>query len=304
MVSYAALGDSYASGDGAGSSKLLPHLDPTCGRFDGAYPVQLVNSPDLEISQFRNLACGGASTITVLREQAWFIGKSDIISVTVGGNEVDFFSLLNECVQQWRPFSTCEAEIAKSRTLVESTQFIARYGGMVQGLKRWAPGAFLLVTGYATFFNEHTEQCSTISFSKTNPETLLTKTLRRTFNNLVRHLNDVIRAACEANGVEYVDMENLFMGHRFCEEGVVEPVNRRQTWFFNLEYQGTDVFGSSQLPLVEPVGEFFNLTRTFHPTIDGHNAIARGIAEKILQRYNGKGSELKLSRTSSFNLQA
>ena len=48
-ISYAALGDSYASGDGAGSSKLLPNWDISCGRFSEAYPVQLANSTNLEI---------------------------------------------------------------------------------------------------------------------------------------------------------------------------------------------------------------------------------------------------------------
>ena len=287
-LSYAALGDSYASGDGAGSSKLLPNFDPTCGRFDGAYPVQLVNSSDLEITSFRNIACGGASTTSVLRSQSWWIGNSDIVSLTVGGNEVDFFVLLNECVQQWHPFSTCEAEMAKSKALIESSTFIDRYDQMLRGLRKTAPNNRLLVTGYASFFAEETEQCSNISFSVTNQTNLLTKTLRRDFNTLVRSLNDVIKAACYNHAAEYIDMDRIFAGHRFCEPGITEPSSGAGTWFYNIEYETNTEDRkhdgrSSQQMTMGPFGEFFNLTRTFHPTPLGHRAIAQALSKQIQQ---------------------
>ena len=285
-LSYAALGDSYASGDGAGSSKLLPNLDPTCGRFDAAYPVQLVNNSKLEITSFRNIACGGASTTSVLRSQSWWIGNRDVVSLTVGGNEVDFFVLLNECVQQWHPFSTCESEMAKSKALIESSSFIDNYDQMLRGLRKTAPYSRLLVTGYASFFAEDTDQCSTISFSVTNRTNFLTKTLRREFNTLVRSLNDVIRAACYNHAAEYIDMDKIFAGHRFCEPGVTEPSSGADTWFYNIEYEQDTKKGSldarsSQKMMTGPFGEFFNLTRTFHPTPFGHQAIAQALLKQI-----------------------
>jgi hypothetical protein len=100
IVSYAALGDLYAIGAGAGFLQLPPHLDVGCGRFSEAYPVQVAKSSSLEIeeSQFRNLAYGGASTASVLHGQVLYIGDSRIVTLTVGGNEVDFFAVLNECI--------------------------------------------------------------------------------------------------------------------------------------------------------------------------------------------------------------
>ena len=286
VSSYAALGDSYASGDGAGSSKLLPNFDISCGRFSGAYPVHVANETSLAISpsSFKNLACGGSSTTSVSRWQVPLISDSDVVTLTVGGNEVDFFVLLNECVHQWRPYSSCEAELDKSRSLIESTGFISSYGNMIRGImEKLKPNARLLVTGYATFFNEESDQCSHISFSRTKPDNLLTKSLRREFNNLVRLLNDVISSTCAASGAEYIDINQVFEGHRFCERGVVEPSKRDETWFFNIDYDDNSGLGSDaifvtqedhQKRLPGPIKDFFDLTRTFHPTDAGHRAIA------------------------------
>jgi len=292
--SYAALGDSYAAGDGAGSSRLLP--DVGCGRFSRAYPVQIADDVGLDVycGTFKNLACGGASTSSVLRTQAPWIGCADIVTLTVGGNEVDFFLLLNECVHQWKPFSTCEAELAKARGLVQSTRFIDNFDRLIAGITRkLRPGAQLMVTGYAQFFNDITDQCGRISFSKTDPSNHLTKELRREFNQMVTMLNDVIKAAAAAHGALYVDMDMVFEGHRFCETGVVEPDPlRSDTWFFNLLYPDTDRISSvnyatkakhqePQASLLGPIRDFLDLTKVFHPTSDGHAAIAQEILRLI-----------------------
>ena len=212
--SYAALGDSYASGDGAGASKLFPNFDITCGRFSEAYPVQVANSTDIDIPShdFKNLACGGASSLNTLYSQVPRIGDSDVVSITVGGNEVDFFVVLNACVYQWWPLGTCEKEMATARTLVQSTSFINNFNKMVARTKRKVDDndGVLLVTGYAAFFNDQTEQCNKISFSKRDPTNVLTKELRRDFNEMVRLINDVIKASAEAHGAMYVDVDRTF----------------------------------------------------------------------------------------------
>jgi GDSL-like Lipase/Acylhydrolase family len=187
---------------------LPPHLDVGCGKFSDAYPVQVANSTFLAIEEsgFYNLACGGASTVSVLHGQVPRIGDSQIVTLTVGGNEVDFFAVLNECLYLWRPFSTCEKEWQRSRSLIESSEFIDNYNKLVKGaVHALKPGARLLVTGYAKFFNQVTDHCSHISFSRTDPSKLLTRSLRAKLNDLISKLNDVVEAAARAHGAEYVD---------------------------------------------------------------------------------------------------
>ena len=297
ITSYAALGDSYASGDGAGSTKVLPHFDVGCGRFSDAYPVQLANSSALDVqeSAFLNLACGGQSTLTVLRGQVPQITDSQLVTLTVGGNEADFFAVLNECIHQWRPISSCDKEWRKSRSLIESTEFIDNYGKLVKGaVQNLKPGARLFITGYARFFNDETEQCSHITFSRTDPNNLLTCAMRAKFNDLISKLNDVIKAAAETFDAKYIDIDSIFEGHRFCEEDVLEPdPHRDETWFFNLKYKneaslfGEDRPGPMHNGILDPIKDFFDLTRTFHPTSLGHTAIKNEILRQILNGKNG-----------------
>lgn len=279
LISYAALGDSYAAGGGAGSPKLFPHLDIGCGRFDGAYPIKVAH--DLHLV-FRNLACAGSVSASVLNSQIPSADDSDVVSVQVGGNEVGFFGLLNECVQQWKPLSTCQREIAKTRGLIQSTNFIDSYDRLVLGAQRQLkPDVILLILGYARFFNAETEQCNHVTFSRTDPQNFLTKAMRVMFNEIVSDLNNVIKSIAEAHGAIYVDVDKVFDGHRFCEAGVLEPAPDK-SWFFNDPGTSLDpIHWQSDQQVFRDTsrlgGGFLNLTRTFHPKIDGHVAIADDI---------------------------
>lgn len=282
---YAALGDSYAAGDGAGSSRLLPDL---CARFSGAYPVHVAKNAKLDFAGFRNLACGGATTTSVLKTQVYRVWDSDTITIQVGGNEVDFFVLLNECVYQWKPFSTCDAELSRARGLVESMQFINNFDNLVAATKKYIkPGARLLVLGYARFFNDQTDQCNHVSFSTHNPDNYLTREMRVMFNDVVFLLNDVIRGIAEAHEVTYIDMDTIFEGRRFCEEGVIEPAPDA-SWFFSDAGRRASVISerrehySDQTLLNNPFEDFLNFTATFHPTEEGHVAIAQEIERVLL----------------------
>jgi hypothetical protein len=67
--SFAALGDSYASGLGAGRA-----LDRTCRRYDHSYPYLLNNDPRLGDHQgdrrrFQPLTCTGARISDVIEKQ-------------------------------------------------------------------------------------------------------------------------------------------------------------------------------------------------------------------------------------------
>lgn len=299
IQSYAALGDSYAAGAGAGLPQGF-----ACGRYSDAYPVQVANSTRLSIqeSDFKNLACGGTTSATVLRDQVPHIANSDLASITVGGNEVDFFLVLNACIYHWWPASTCEAAIVKARGLIESSVLQNNFQELVSGaVQRLKPSALLLVTGYARFFNDQTDYCNHATFSRSRPLDYLTKTKRRALNQLLVLLNDVIRATAEVHGAVYLDIDSAFEGHRFCEEGVQEPdIEREETWFFNLPAadmgqdapaQGWRLQVWSSAPDSEEarLHGFPNMEalRTFHPTSLGHLGISEAIVKEALAQVAG-----------------
>ncbi|KAL2422581.1 hypothetical protein ABEF91_004835 [Exophiala dermatitidis] len=289
IASYAALGDSYAAGAGAGSPLSV------CGRFTDAYPIQIASDIGLDIrgSPFRHLACGGSTSTSVLYSQVPDIGNADLVTITVAGNEVDFSQVLNECIYHWHPFSTCEAAITESRRLLESSVLWNNFDALVAGtVERMKPHSLLLVTGYARFFNEKTDLCDHVTFSRTRPLDYLTKSKRSSLNALVEMLNEVIRATAQVHGALYVDIDTAFAGHRFCEDGVHEPdLERTDTWFLNLPPSDFGGGGRGQLlqgPERTPERHRAHVDGsglptledwvTFHPTTLGH----RGITEEIM----------------------
>ncbi|KIW18494.1 hypothetical protein PV08_02782 [Exophiala spinifera] len=299
---YAALGDSYAAGAGAGHLIFTPGWGYGCGHWSDAYPVQISNSSKLGFGEFRNLACGGATSSTVLHDQVPRIANSDVVSITVSGNEVEFFMVLNECVYHWWTSSSCEAKLVEARARIESHVLWDNFQALVRGaLDRLKPGALLLVTGYARFFNERTDICDHVTFSRTRPLDYLTKAKRTALNHLVGMLNDVIRATAEAYGAVYVDIDAAFEGHRFCEAGVQEPdLGREETWFFNLPSAMTDEVVTKQ-PLQNPIGVAHGRSigvsnsdildmerwRVFHPTSLGHKGIAGVLIDEVVARHDG-----------------
>ncbi|KIX03421.1 uncharacterized protein Z518_06973 [Rhinocladiella mackenziei CBS 650.93] len=299
--SYAALGDSYAAGVGAGTIRWPPHPDFGCGRYSDSYPRQVANHSCLKVeeSNFKNLACGGTASSAVLRNQVPYIRGSDLVTITVGGNEVDFSVILNECIYHWNPTSTCDAELVKARMLIESAVLWNNLDGVISGaIKQLKPNALLLITGYARFFNEETAFCDHATFSQTKPLDYLTKSKRKALNQLVSMLNDVIQAMAEVHGAVYVDLDKAFEGHRFCEEGVKEPdIERSETWFFNLsppDTGTTEIERSLQIQAgglevdelevgtsdILPIKKW----RTFHPTSLGHKGISEQIVREVLDR--------------------
>lgn len=295
-ISYSPLGDSYASGNGAGQP-----IQPLCGRYNLAYPVLLAQYFSLTpvSDTFYDATCGGATTWSVQGQQLGHIAESDLVTLTVGGNEVEFFFTLNDCVYHWWEGRGCETQMESTKRTIESTALIESYSNLIKAIvQQLKPEARLLVTGYATFFNEETEPCNSVTFSVKEPYQFLTRELRKDINELVRLLNTVIEGATSANGAQYVDIDEPFTGHRFCEDGVQEPdISRTDTWFYSLNGTSPKLHSEgsgSRFPetfvdnLQKTIGttssDFEQFTRVFHPTPDGHTAFADAIFKSWKKR--------------------
>lgn len=266
---FIALGDSYSAGIGTGFNGTE---DP-CRTGLHAHPVllhhDLLDVADPDESSFQFLSCTGSTVKDVLlgseRSQ---IGEfnttttADFALLSVGGNDLGFFDIMNGCIFRFYSFysGTCEEALEKSEAAITGPQFettlrlaITEILDRVHWEKR--PWFTITVTGYARFFNSETEACDDSSFGIWWRGPKLKRELRQRMNQMVLAVNAKIKRSIEAVNSEYattkvyfVDYDHLFEGHRFCEEGVIEPdYKRNDTWFFlvgghdNADSLGDDV---------------------------------------------------------------
>ncbi|KAK8111064.1 uncharacterized protein PG998_007521 [Apiospora kogelbergensis] len=268
-VGFAALGDSYSAGIGTG----FEGKEDECRHGLGAYP-QLIAS-DLAAkhggpnnTSFQFLSCTGSTTDDLLTggaaSQIDALNASrpvDFALLTVGGNDLGFFEVMNACIFRFYNFysGTCDTALAHAQARLDSSDFDQRLYVVITELLdkvRWEkkkPGFRVTVTGYARFFDSETKACDDMSLGVWWRGPKLKRRLRRRVNDMVLAVNRKIEhAVARINRqftrakVLFVDYDAAFEGHRFCERGVAEPdYARNETWFFlvggpdNVDRNGT-----------------------------------------------------------------
>ncbi|KAI0402920.1 SGNH hydrolase [Xylaria palmicola] len=245
---FAAFGDSYSAGIGTG----VEGEENDCRQGLHAYP-QLVAS-DHEPTAFQFLSCTGATTDNVMvggdGSQIDLYNTSlpaDFAFLSIGGNDLGFFEVINACVFRFYNFysGTCESALAHSAALLDGDDFETRLRITIMEIldkARWEkkPWFSITMTGYARFFNEVTDGCDDMSFGVWWDGPRLTKKLRLDMNALVLTVNAKLRKTIAAINADFtkekvifVDYDDAFEGHRFCEPNVTEPdYERADTWFF------------------------------------------------------------------------
>jgi lysophospholipase L1-like esterase len=193
-LEYAALGDSFASGVGAGS-----YLETGCYTSSKSYPKLLDADADKQLVAFS--ACSGKDTVDVLNRQVAAVPTTaKVVTVTVGGNDVGFAGVMQNCFVL--PSNTaCASAIASGAAIAESDAFATRISSVVTAVKSRAPGAKVIVTGYPLLFWENG--------SGVNPKYSWADEV----NDETVVLNDVIESVATANGAVFVDVEDDFAGH-------------------------------------------------------------------------------------------
>ncbi|KAL8791624.1 MAG: hypothetical protein Q9195_005773 [Heterodermia aff. obscurata] len=249
VKSWAALGDSYASGIGAGVRRTQAG-DTICSRYTEGYPevVNVVLDGTAPINRaFNWVACSGAKTDYVKSTEVPKIASDiDIATLTIGGNDIGFFDILNYCIFQFTSGTTCDDQLQDSSNQIEN-DLPAKLDSTILAILNQADNSNfkLYMTGYAGFWNNETTQCNDVSFNfwETKPadRANLTQELRTTMNTMLTSLNSQISAAASrANDhdlrapVVFVDYSPSFAGHRYCDDGIPEPDpsgSNAQRWF-------------------------------------------------------------------------
>ena len=197
---YVALGDSYSSGDGAGS-----YSGGSCDRSAYAYPQQWAdaNGP----ASFAFVACAGATTSDVLSSQVSALSASTtLVSITIGGNDIGFSSVMETCVLE--STSSCESAVAAAEAKA-ANPLPSELDSVLQTIRKDAPAARIVVLDYPELY-DLSRSGSCIGLSSAD---------RTALNQGADDLDGAIAAAAARNGDTFVDVRPQFAGHEICDSG-------------------------------------------------------------------------------------
>ncbi|MCM4084290.1 SGNH/GDSL hydrolase family protein [Paractinoplanes hotanensis] len=196
---YVAVGDSVAAGVGA-----PPYLDPECLRSSNGYPTLLASTVEHGAAS-RSEACAGATTMDVVSGQLSSLSRQTrLVTVTVGGNDLEFSSRMATCMQGTDADCTAVVEAAQAFT---TGQLRGRLDGVYRAVRQRAPRAEIVATGYPRFF-ETTADCAAV------PPASLVK--RKALNETVDLLNRVIAGQARRAGARFADVQPRFTAHGLC----------------------------------------------------------------------------------------
>ena len=207
---YTALGDSYSSGVGT-----REYYDDSgdCQRSPHAYPVLDAARLGADLTF---VACSGAKIPGVYDQLSGLTASTSYVTVSVGGNDAGFTSVLTACAQPWP--TTCWDEIDDANAFIRDT-LPGQLDGLYTEIRARAPNARVAVVGYPRLFNG--EECNLIARISPGEQAALNETA----DLLATTTAD--RAA--AHGFAFVDVRDAFTGHAVCDDvewlnGISNPI--------------------------------------------------------------------------------
>lgn len=254
-LTYVALGDSFSSGEG--NSPFAAETDTIsnrCHRSTVAYPVLLAGDPSLQLTLHSFRACSGATTQTLVDGQYdnnnqldAINGETDVITLTIGGNDVGFKDFASNCVlgncsETTSIFSTTYSKI--------TDELPGKLDVLLGKLSAKLPAnstARVLVVGYPRMmpYDDSTwPNCSYLSQEE-----------RVAIRRVTTRLNSVIAAAVYTHGYpfEFVDADMIldsvrvspFAGHELCStEGYFNGVSLPEIYSFHPNAQGHQAYAA------------------------------------------------------------
>nr|WP_281415720.1 SGNH/GDSL hydrolase family protein [Actinospica durhamensis] len=199
-VNYVALGDSYSSGVGAGS---YTSSSGSCDRSTNAYSQLWTNANGP--SSFTFVACSGATTSDVLSSQiASVTSSTTLVSITIGGNDVGFSSVMETCVLD--STSSCVSAVNTAESEAEN-QLPAKLDAVYAAIKAAAPNARVVVLDYPELYD----------LSKSSSCIGLSTTDRTDLNQAADILDGVIQTEAAKYNDVFADVRSAFSGHEICD---------------------------------------------------------------------------------------
>ncbi|OZE41981.1 hypothetical protein CH259_00805 [Rhodococcus sp. 05-2254-4] len=216
-LNYVALGDSAASGpripDQVGA--------PGCQQSDSNYPHVLAE--DLAVGSFVDVTCSGAVTENIVSTaQGTSSGEvpvqldaltpeTDLVTVTIGGNDIGLVSTAVQCLTF---ADTSATNVCRDRLTAGGVDSVAAavedaapsWGAMLDAVAERAPDARILVVGYGTYLPD----------GGCFPTQPMLPEDADYIQGSITAMNEALKQQADEHGAEFVDTEALSVGHDVC----------------------------------------------------------------------------------------
>jgi hypothetical protein len=194
-ISYADLGDSYASGVGTGSES------GSCGQSSQAFGPLWASQTGAAIDF---AACSGAKTTDVVSSQLSGLSSSTtLVSVLAGGNDTGFSSIMETCVLN--SDSACESAVNSAEQYAQNT-LPGLLKTELSDIHSHAPNAKVIELGYPDFYDLSVSVCVGLSRAK-----------HQALDNGINVLDGVLATAAANNNSTFADVRGQFSGHELCD---------------------------------------------------------------------------------------
>ncbi|RDL32681.1 uncharacterized protein BP5553_09137 [Venustampulla echinocandica] len=330
-ISYIALGDSFSAGIGAGR-----YTDPNnplvvrCKRMSGSYPTQVKGKfPRIDDKNFLFESCSG-DKLGGIDSQLSNLGTSraQVVTLSISGNDFKFSSVVEKCVYNVLALtdgtanSQCDEALEEARALVSDESIWQAYKDQVNKIMSKVmiadirgipiPWSVLVITGYPQFWGEVVDgdKCSKTRFPVpleifgiVKNGNLMRESVRRSMNEMVKKVNKKIQEEIlpiNRDKIEFVDIDPLYAGHRFCEKGAADPIgaNSDSVWFTSFEtiLQETkfapdpnSMLEQQWAPLTQSLKpgddllpNELRINSNFHPKTAGHSQTAEAVRKVVV----------------------
>ncbi|DAA74179.1 TPA_exp: Uncharacterized protein A8136_3677 [Trichophyton benhamiae CBS 112371] len=240
---WAAIGDSFTAGIGAGRPYSQSKSDRSCSRYDLAYPAVLNRLFGSVVQDFQYIACSGDRSVQIYEQAKALKGDLNLVVLTAGGNDLCLSKIITTCI--FLPTyseESCQAVLDKAQTNID-TILKPNLKSILKALNdKMKKDGIVVFNKYAQFFNTEDEGCTKDQswsfpqipsafwlpglFLKPLP---LTIERRKKFNTLVQHINkateEVVEEISKDSGIGYSiatsdwDPWPIRVSGQFCQPG-------------------------------------------------------------------------------------
>jgi hypothetical protein len=218
---YVALGDSYASGP------LIPvqtGQPAGCLRSTNNYPA--IVGRTLGVPGFQDVSCSGATTENLAGTQSVRLGvnapqfdalskDTELVTLTIGGNDIGFSSIINECATrspQQPTGAACRDFYTAGGTDQLAERIDATAPKIADALKeigKRSPDARVLLVGYPAILPDSGPGCFPVVPFSPGDVAYLRETEKR--------LNAMLADEAAAADIDFVDTYTPTIGHDACQ---------------------------------------------------------------------------------------